>query len=245
MKKLIRQILGRPVTAVRDSQPSNLMSQRDNPVTIEEGSDNGIRRQLVQMLLRDSLRLHGIPPGWIDCDMLLVSSQSRGPGMYIRLVMRHWDERLLKFAFAFQCSLLADIARFEPHAPEWMHGISWQLEVEADCPYPDMPHPAYWAPRHASQAAVPPPAHDTPPTFAATVPFDFELHGLQASAPTLTRQVVANKQTNRKKSEQEETAADVQRLYTIRDAALAGTPAVPAGNHPPVGYEITQPAPLS
>ncbi|MGH8858756.1 MAG: hypothetical protein ACREXG_12135, partial [Polaromonas sp.] len=89
-------------------------ASRDNPVTIEDGSDNATRRHLVQVMLRDVLRRHGIPPHWVECQMLVAAS--RGPGMYVRLVVKQWDDRLMTYAFAFQNTLLADIARFEPQA---------------------------------------------------------------------------------------------------------------------------------
>lgn len=118
---------------------------REGPVTIEDGSPNALRRQLVQVLLRDSMRRHGIPPTWLDCQMLLVSSKSRGEGMYLRIMMKHWDMRLLTYAVAFQKSLLLDITRFEPHAAEWLYGISWQLDVsDNSCPYPDLPDRSVW-----------------------------------------------------------------------------------------------------
>ena len=143
MMNFFRSLLGQR-SHEASAQPSELPS-RDNPLTIEEGSDNAIRRQLVQMLVRDALRLYGIPTGWIECQMLLVNSQSRGAGMYVRLVVRHWDDRLMTYAYAFQTALLADIARFEPHAPDWLHGISWQLEVGHDCPHVTMPEKSTWA----------------------------------------------------------------------------------------------------
>lgn len=116
----------------------------DAPSTIADGSPNALRRQLVQVLVRDTLRRHGIPPHWLDCQMLLVASRSRGEGMYVRLVMKHWDSRLLTYAVAFQKSLMLDITRFEPRAAQWLFGISWQLEVGDTCPYLELPDRSTW-----------------------------------------------------------------------------------------------------
>ena len=116
----------------------------EGPPTIEDGSANALRRQLVQVLLRDVVRRHGIPPGWLDCQMLVVSSRSRGEGMYVRLVMKHWDPRLLNYAVAFQKALMVDIMRFEPHAADWLYGISWQLDVGDTCPYQELPDRSVW-----------------------------------------------------------------------------------------------------
>ncbi|MGH8857701.1 MAG: hypothetical protein ACREXG_06695, partial [Polaromonas sp.] len=69
----------------------------------------------------------------------------RGEGMYVRLVIKHWDIRLLTYAVAFQKSLLIDIMRFEPHASQWLYGISWQMDVGDSCPYPELPDRSVWA----------------------------------------------------------------------------------------------------
>ena len=117
---------------------------RDNPATIQDDSENGVRRQLVQVLIRDLLRRHGIPPQWIDCQMMVVSSRTRGPGMHLRLVVRHWDERLMNHASAFQKEVLSDLKQFEPQAATWLHGVSWQLEVDDSCPYTKLPGKSFW-----------------------------------------------------------------------------------------------------
>lgn len=141
MKNFLRRLMG-PSADAPDSRPS--VPGRNGPMTIEDGSDNAIRRQLVQMLVRDALRFHGIPPGLIECQMLLISSESRGPGMYVRLVVKRWDERIMTYAWAFQKSLLADITRFEPHAPDWLYGLSWQLELGNSSPHETMPDKSFW-----------------------------------------------------------------------------------------------------
>ena len=117
---------------------------KDNPVTSQNGSENDMRRQLVQVLLRDLLRKHGLPGEWIDCHMLIVSSRTRGSGMFVRLVVRHWDDRLLNYACAFQKELVTDIKQFEPQAASWLLGVSWQLEVDDSCPYTTLPARDFW-----------------------------------------------------------------------------------------------------
>ena len=163
MNKMLRRLFGTPTpTAPVSNLPD---ASHDSPTTIEDGSDNAMRRQLVQVLMRDILRRHGIPSPWIECQMLVVSSRSRGAGLFVRLVIKHWDERLMNHAFAFQRALLDDIARFEPQAPDWLHGISWQLEVDASCPYTTLPDKAFWqepakSPVHVAQAGQAADEHD-------------------------------------------------------------------------------------
>jgi hypothetical protein len=166
----------------------------NNPATIQEGSENAIRRQLVQVLLRDVIRRHGIPPQWIELQMLVVSSSSRGAGMYVRLVIKQWDQGLMNYALALQNELLADIARFEPQASVWLHGISWQLEMADGCPYTVVPDKEFWL-KPAKQAAPVVPAAKEPPVA----------HALETTPTT----------------EANDALEDLNRLFFIRDQDMS------------------------
>ena len=252
MRKLISKLFGfrPPSPNERSSRPDFAVSRmmEESPVTIEDGSDNALRRQLVHVLLRDVLRRHGIPAPLVECQMLVVSSRSRGPGMYVRLVLKQWDERLVRYAFAFQKALKADILRFEPQANEWLHGVSWQFEFGESCPYAELPDRSYWqtpAPQAASSgtATAAATSHSagnygpTPPTLTPT-----ELATAARLANAARRAALANfdpppndyETTDRgaatdlmplrattadiRKSEEEE---DLDRLFAIRDQELA------------------------
>lgn len=143
MNSIIRRLFGSPTP---DVLASTLLpaSHSDNPATIEDNSDNAMRRQLVQLLMRNVLRRHAIPPQWLECQMLVVSSRSRGTGLYARLTIKHWDERLMNHAQAFQRALQTDIAHFDPKASNWLHGISWALDMGDSCPYTSLPDKAFW-----------------------------------------------------------------------------------------------------
>lgn len=252
MKNLITSLFGGLAKAAESKRTP--ASSRDNPLTIEDGSDNATRRQLVQVLLRDALRKYGIPPRWIDCQMMLVSSRSRGPGMYVRLVVRQWDDRLLNYAHAFQTALMVEITRFEPQASQWLHGISWQLEVADTCPYRSMPEKAFWAdpakhapsPSHVAptfpiaplfpaspeaEAAPPAPAMSAAVAAAAATPI---LASLASSQPP------ARTPPGPRVTPDSDAMKDLERLFKIRDQELSkGSDSGQA-----VGYESTQPSPL-
>lgn len=188
---------------------------RDNPHTIEDNSDNAVRRQLVQMMLRDGLRKHGIPAGWIECRVLVVHSRSRGPGLHVKLVMRHWDMLLLTYARAFEQQLIAAIQEFEPAAPSWLHGISWELDVGDSCPYLDMPDPAIWREIPATpDIAMPKPVLKTRTAQASPAP----------AAP--------------ENDEESDLRRDLERMFAIRDANIESAFADAA----PLDFQNTEPA---
>jgi hypothetical protein len=150
MKQAISKLLGLKISKTSHRASNRVAmsipaeNQESRPHTIEDNSDNGTRRQLVQVVLRDCLRNQGIPTAWIECQMLLVNSRSRGAGMFVRLVVKQWDARLLTYLVAFQKHLLAAITEFEPTASTWLHGLSWEFDVGNTCPHPEMPDPALW-----------------------------------------------------------------------------------------------------
>ena len=190
-------------------------------LSIQDGSESAMRRQLVQVLLRDVLRKSGIPPSWIECHMLTVSSRSLGNGLYLRLIVKHWDPRLMDYAFAFQNTLMSDIEKFEANASSWLHGISWQLELGDSCPYQTLPEKAYWQdpiakPEVAVSAAL----------LASLMPDD-----LSAAVPK-------NHFASTTDEETEHRNRDLESLFAIRDKELS------SGDIPAAGYEKTQPSPL-
>ena len=233
MKNLIQKLFGARAPATPPKTVSG--TSHDNPPTIQEGSENAIRHQLVQVLLRDVVRRHGIPPHWIDLQMLVVSSSSRGPGLYVRLVLKEWDQRLMNHAYALQNTLLDDIARFEPRASEWLHGLSWQLEFGDSCPYLSLPGKSFWL-EPAKQAAT---TTTVEPATPVTQPIPVELVTTvtQATPAPQARQPTPSAQTN----PENEALQDLERLFLIRDQEL-GRQA--DGGHAPVGYEKTQPSAL-
>ena len=50
----------------------------------------------------------------------------------------------MTYALAFEKSLVMDITRFEPHARDWLYGISWQFDVSDSCPYRHLPDRHLW-----------------------------------------------------------------------------------------------------
>ncbi|MDO9358767.1 MAG: hypothetical protein Q7T70_07255 [Polaromonas sp.] len=205
-----------PLRAARHAPDTDL----DNPLTIDDNSDNATRRQLVQMMLRDGLRKHGIPMGWVECRLLVVNSRSRGPGLYVRLVMRHWDMLLLTYAHAFQQQLLEAITQFEPKAAEWLHGISWELDVGDTCPYLDMPDPSIWTETSAPSDR---PAGTAAPAAVAPAIAMPKAATPAADVSLLTDPVKPAKPVPEKSAASEDEAEvmrDLERMFAIRDAHL-------------------------
>ena len=108
------------------------------------------RRELVRVRTRNTLRLSGIPEAWIEPQVLLEPEGTR-TFLHLRLVVRHWDERLLRYAVALQNKLMTEIERIDPQARQWLLSIVWSFPSETDCPYPELPQPSVWVDAKAKE----------------------------------------------------------------------------------------------
>ena len=205
----------------------NPLPDSRNPLfsILHDGSETASRGQLVQVLLRDLVRKSGVPQGWIQCQIQVMNSRTRGQGIYVRLVVKHWDERLMKYAFAFQKALLTEIVQFEPKAAVWLQGITWQLEVASTCPLTELPDAEFWQ----------------SPTITPALFDQFEIVPLPANLLLQGKPQAVLSPISAPADLQDETAQDLERLFAIRDNELAN---LEKGDLLVAGYESTEPSPL-
>ena len=242
---------------VAPTNSSLSFSRSTQHFSLHDGSETAARGQLVQVLLRDLIRKSGMPPGCVQCHLQVINSRSRGQGIYVRLIVKHWDERLMKYAFAFQKALLTEIVQFEPTAGSWLQGIAWQLEVAASCPVTELPGPDFW---QSSTTTEPVDQFDIVPMLANAFP-----GAAAATATKLQPAVVMQKKPGFPElptataavlpvaldslppligvptASKDDIAQDLKRLFAIRDNELAN---LADNNLLPAGYESTEPSPL-
>ena len=247
-------------TQVAPTNSSFALSRSPQQSVLHDGSETATRGQLVQVLLRDLVRKSGMPPGWVQCQIQVINSRSRGQGIYVQLIVKHWDERLMKYAFAFQKALLTEIVQFEPTARSWLQGFAWQLEVAASCPVTELPDPGFWQSPAATEAVdqfdiIPMPANALPVAAPATAP---EMQPVitipkKPTVPELPIATVAAAAIlpvaldslpplfGLPNAPQDDTEQDLERLFAIRDNELAN---LADNNLLPAGYQNTEPSPL-
>jgi hypothetical protein len=103
-----------------------------------------MRRQLLAIALRDTLRKHGIPSTWVTLEARPTSSAGRDRGMHMRLAIREWDERFPTYLVAFQKEIATAVRRLDPLSSVWLTGISWRFVLVDDEHCPKLPHPETW-----------------------------------------------------------------------------------------------------
>jgi hypothetical protein len=208
--------------------PDESVQFQESQANTEIGSRNAPRRELIQVVLRDSMRRHGIPSAWIDCRILPVMSRTAKSGMHVQFIVRDGTDRLLTYVPAFQRSFMTEVGRFDPRVEDWLFSLSWQFVNLTPATDSVMPDPKVFAAQTLAvgspqAAAAPAAVADPQPTAAAAV---------TAAEPPAPAEV----------DDHQDVMDDLQALYAIRDAALRqGRPSAtgPAGEQ---DFENTRPA---
>lgn len=114
------------------------------PVAQNTQQHNDIRRELIRVVLKDTLRAHGIPTNWLGCEVIIITRPNEGSELHIQLVIEKWHEKLLRYADAFQAALLLGLDRFDPAVDHSGYIISWRFAPDCGCPFKVLPDPRTW-----------------------------------------------------------------------------------------------------
>ena len=149
-----RNMLG--MSRTRATGPSSQMhSQLSSGMTQQLAqSQNTTRRELLRVVLRDTLNRHGIPTNWLTAELLTTTSRTGERGIHWRLVVKHWDPRLLEHSVALQNALVKRVLTFDPLAVSWLNGVSWQMALDDDSMCPPLPPPPTWTMNQRATASA-------------------------------------------------------------------------------------------
>jgi hypothetical protein len=198
---LIARLFGRTKQSASAVPVSRMQSQMNSANTSQHGTATGTTpRELLRVVLRDTMGRHGIPAGWIAGEVLNTTSRTNERGLHWRLVVKHWDPRLVTCSIAFQQALIKRLTSFDPLASSWLTGISWQFALDDESQCPPMPHPGAWTQM---------PAEDEQPAVAATA----QVSGDVIEGPVRIAGVTADIARDA-----DAARADLEQLLAIRDA---------------------------
>ena len=216
------RLLGKPAKPA-SSRPGPAGAQAGGPSTRGPSSPQTVRKELVRVSVRDTLLHNGIPAAWVRADPLTTSAPGRETGVHVRLVVQHWDTRLMQCAVALQEHVEKRILSLDPAAENWLMGLSWQFDLEDVSHCPPLPHPGSWtsptgAPRSEQRFAPQP----EPETASADV----------ISGPTRIGQSEPAGEDRRKA---------LERMMSERDADFRRDEGGDFSKTQPMGFEKTRP----
>jgi hypothetical protein len=179
-------------------------------------SQHSLRKDLLKVVLRETLMRNGIPSSWIAADLLKSTNTKKESGVHVRLLIRHWDQRLLACGVAFEQHFYKRLIAMDPQAGNWLMGVSWQYAMDDLSACPPLPHPGAWT------STDPGPIADAHPPVAAAADGP---QGDVIEGPVMIAQT------------QDEVRADLERLLALRDDDIRR-------NTSKTSFESTQPIQL-
>lgn len=157
-------------------------------------------RDLFAVILRDTLRMYGIPLEWVNVEVLNTSKDSNAFRLQINFVIHHWHEGLLMYAPALQKQFLQTLRDFDPITDHSRHSVCWKFSPKCESPLTEIPGPSYWAvPLNQFEDAMSAPI-TLPPTAQQPIQprraFTQEISGATGGAsvpqPAIDRSGIAN-----------------------------------------------------
>lgn len=150
---LIKKIFGAGEVAEAKPTAGSSTQFAESQTALEKTkSRNAPRRDLVKVVLRETMRKHGIPSDWIECRSLSVLTRRHKSGMHVQLLVRKADQQLLPYVHAFQESFWEQVLRMDPTAREWLFSVGWEFYGPAGRGFSDMPGAGSWDTQGDTQA---------------------------------------------------------------------------------------------
>ena len=129
----------------RSAQAGAPESRPGTEPSLTTQSHTNIQRELIRVVLKATLRRHGIPTGWIGCDVTAIARRAGGRRtLFVHLTVQHWNQALMNFAPELQNQLMQALDQFEPNVDHSNYLVSWRFSADCDCPYTRMPDPMFW-----------------------------------------------------------------------------------------------------
>ena len=124
------------------------------PVTGATLQHTDVQRELVRVVLKDTLRKNGVPAGWIGCEVTGISHRNMDDELFVHLIVMQGNEALLQYAPALQKDLMQGLDRFEPNVDHSNYVVSWLFSPDCGFKRTSMPAPGFWALDEAAQEAA-------------------------------------------------------------------------------------------
>lgn len=151
----------------RDPGDSALSGSRfEESTDVEDGGAerDAARRDLVRLVLRETMQRHAVPSDWVECRLLPVITSQRNTGLHVQLVVVQGQGNLLGYIPAFQSNLMAELEKHDHRVWDWLLSISWQFAGITSATGGELPSRSAWQdPAPVKTVGRPGGAEDLPP----------------------------------------------------------------------------------
>lgn len=127
---LLKKLLGGESGGAKAGAGPSLQFHESETTAQQAASVNAPRRELLQVVLRDTMRKLAIPSDWIECRILSVVTRKHKTGMHVQFIVRQGEDQLLPYVRAFQDTFWTELEKFEARPRDWLFSLAWQFEGE-------------------------------------------------------------------------------------------------------------------
>ena len=106
-------------------------------------SELDLKRDLLRVVLSNTLKKNGVPPQWIAGEINAMSLPTGELRIEVRLSVQVDEPRLLAFLTSFQADFERRLLGIAPDAKHWVSGIVWSLTPDPIFEVA-LPTPDYW-----------------------------------------------------------------------------------------------------
>jgi hypothetical protein len=106
-------------------------------------SELDLKRDLLRVVLSNTLKKNGLPPQWIAGEINAMSLPTGELRIEVRLSVQVDEPRLLAFLTSFQADFERRLLGIAPDAKQWVSGIVWSLAPDPVFEIA-LPTPDYW-----------------------------------------------------------------------------------------------------
>ena len=104
-----------------------------------------VQRDLILVVLKNTLHRLGIPHEWLTCEVIALGHAPDPEKLHIQLMLTKWHETLLRYGPALEQQLLRGLLRLDPTVDTTKYIVSWRFAPNCGCPFRVMPPPVVWA----------------------------------------------------------------------------------------------------
>ena len=141
---LLQALFGKKPAARKAAAARSTKPQFANSTQSSAGSTHSVRKDLLRLVLRETLQRNGIPSAWISADLLRTTTARREDGIHVRFLLRRWEPKLMLHGVAFEKEYFQRLLLLDPLAVNWLMGFSWQFVLADTTGCPEMPHAGSW-----------------------------------------------------------------------------------------------------
>ena len=127
-------------TQIQSTQPQGL---RTSNASVHQRM--AMHSEIVRVVLTQIMKQREIPSDWLSTNGIAIVYQQGVPKCCIQMQIKHWNEKLLRYAPAIEKKILSSLDVFYPATDHSNYLVSWSFCRKIDYPITELPNKIIWS----------------------------------------------------------------------------------------------------